>query len=129
MGLKKLLKKAFSDPPEDWFARFNKEYSRKKSIVDIPPAMLDEWGAKTRKTKGHLIATFVNVDAWGHSAKSLFTAANLVRVTVPELVASDEGVRKLVLRLERAGLRTMKQDYETRHGKIADRLTRNSAPH
>lgn len=126
MGIKKLLGDLLNDAPEVWLKRFNKEHSKKKSVADIPYGVLKEWGNVNWKSNGKYVLDFMSPEVWGHSAKSLFTAAEIIRTQAAALAKQNKAIADLVFQLEQEGLRRMKEDYEAKHGTIKEQVTKKS---
>ena len=117
------------DSPEVWLEKFTEKYAKKKSIAAIPYSDLVRWRKRTQQTAGRHVLMLMSPARWGDSAKSLLTAANVIRTCAPELLtASDESVLRLVVRLEQGALREIKRAYEAKHGKFVDQLTRPKKP-
>ncbi len=116
------------DTPEVWLHKFTDKYCKKKSIAEIPYSDLARWRKRTQQTEGKYLLAHMSTARWGDSAKSLITAANVIRTSAPEFLESDESVLKLVVRLEHSALREIKRAYEAKHGKFIDQLKRPKEP-
>ncbi len=110
--------------PEARLAKFSEKYCKKANLADIPYPKLLEWREDTLATEGKHLAKHMSSKVWGDSAKSLITAASVIRTMVPELLASDENAVKLLGTLEVATRRRIKTDYEAKHGTFEEQLRR-----
>ncbi|HEV2701503.1 MAG TPA: hypothetical protein VGV09_07720 [Steroidobacteraceae bacterium] len=117
------MKNPFSSP-ETRLAKFSMKFRRKKSVADIPYPKLRAWQEDTVDSRGTYLRKYMAADIWGESAKSLATAASIIRTLPAKFLAANRSAVSVAQDLEVHALRRIKSDYEAKHGKISALLVR-----